>query len=120
MNDFYCDEIISKKTKVDIVYETEEILAFHHTKPYFELHIVIIPKKHIDSLSTFNNNSALSIEFLKAISYVTKLVESEYGGCRVSSNVGDYQSTKHLHWYVHHGKRLRNEDGSLISKISKI
>ncbi len=118
MSDFYCDEIISKKTEVDIVYETENILAFHHTKPYFELHIVIIPKKHIDSLSTFDNNPALSLEFLKAISYVTKLVESEFGGCRVSSNVGIYQSTKHLHWYVHYGKRLRNEDGSLTGACS--
>ncbi len=116
MKDYYCDEIISKRTNVDIVYETDEILAFHHTKPYFELHIVIIPKKHIDSLSTFDNDPALSNEFLKAISYVTKLVEKKFGGCRVSSNVGDYQTTKHLHWYVHYGKRLRNEDGGSIKQ----
>ncbi len=119
MIDYYCDEIIPGKTEVDIVYETDAILAFHHTKPYFELHIVIIPKKHIDSLSTFDNDPVLSNEFLKAISYVTKLVENEYGGCRVSSNVGNYQTTKHLHWYVHYGKRLRNEDGSLIEKSNK-
>ncbi len=98
------------------MYETEHVLAYHHTKPFFEVHVVIIPKKHIDSLSTFDNNAALSLEFLKAISYVAKLVESEYGGCRVSSNVGSYQSTKHLHWYVHYGKRLRNEDGTSVSK----
>ena len=115
VKDFYCNEIISKKTKVDIVYETGYILAFHHTMPHFETHIVIIPKKHIESLSTFDNCSTLSLEFFKAISFVTKLVENKCGGCRISSNVGDYQSTKHLHWYVHYGKRLRNEDGSMIT-----
>jgi hypothetical protein len=33
-----------------------------------------------------------------------------------SSNIGNYQSTKHLHWYIHAGKRIRNEDGTHILK----
>jgi histidine triad (HIT) family protein len=47
---------------------------------------------------------------------VTNKLEKSYGGCRVSSNVGEYQSTKHLHWYVHYGERLRTEAGELIKK----
>ena len=42
------------------------------------------------------------------------ILEKETGGCRVSSNVGNYQTTKHLHWYVHSGNRIRHEDGSPI------
>ena len=114
MKDFYCDKIISKKVEVDIVFETEKVLAFHHTNPYFMVHIVIIPKIHIDSLSTFDLDKNLSHEFLKAISFVTKLVEDKHGGCRVSSNIGNYQSTKHLHWYVHYGERIRKENGDTI------
>ncbi len=114
MKDFYCSEILTKKTKVDIVYESEEVLAFHHTRPYYELHIVVIPKKHIESLSYLETHPFISGELMKAIIFVSKLVESKYGGCRVSSNVGSYQTTKHLHWYVHYGKRLRNEDGSIV------
>lgn len=115
MSDFYCDQILSEKEKVSVVFETDLVLAFHHTQPYFEYHIVIIPKKHIESLTSLETiDSALAVDFLLAIQRVTSMVEKETGGCRVSSNTGNYQTTKHLHWYVHAGKRLRNEDGSPI------
>ena len=116
MGDFYCDRIINGNLLVDIVWETEKILAFHHTKPYFEAHVVIIPKQHIDSLSSpESTDPELATEFLQAIQIVSFQLEQKWGGCRVSSNVGNYQSGKHLHWYVHVGKRLRDETGTLIA-----
>jgi histidine triad (HIT) family protein len=116
MSDFYCDNIIKGKLKVNVVHESDLVIAFHHTRPYFEAHIVIIPKQHIDSLSSIEStNSLLAIEFMQAIQKITEQLEREWGGCRVSSNVGNYQSSKHLHWYVHAGKRLRDEAGNLIN-----
>lgn len=112
MENIYREQIIPGKLKVDIVFETERVMAFHHTKPYWERHIVIIPKQDIDSLSSYPNTPELNQELFEAISFVCKMLEDTYGGCRISSNVGDYQTSKHLHWYVHHGKRLRREDGT--------
>ena len=60
MEDMYCKEIIPGKLKVDIVFETNNVMAFHHTKPYWEHHIVIIPKIHINSLSNYPNNTELN------------------------------------------------------------
>ena len=115
MKCFYRDGVLSGKIEVSIVFESELVLAFHHTQPFFEHHIVIIPKEHIDSLSSDNaTDFTLASQFLIAINHVVRLLEDELGGCRVCSNVGDYQSAKHLHWYVHAGERLRNEDGSSI------
>jgi len=57
MSDFYCSEIISGRTKIDVVFETNLVMAFHHTNPYFEQHIVIIPKEHLKSLSSYPNTS---------------------------------------------------------------
>lgn len=115
MSDFYCDQILNGKLKVSVVFETDLVLAFHHTRPYFEHHIVIIPKHHIESLTSQKAiESDLAKEFLKTIHYVASMLEKENGGCCVSSNIGNYQTTKHLHWYVHSGKRLRNEDGTKI------
>lgn len=115
MKDFYCNQILSGNINVEPVFETALVLAFHHTDPYFEHHVVIISKQHIESLSTDEvMNPQLAVDFIAAIRHVTKLIEEQFGGCRVSSNVGAYQTTKHLHWYVHAGKRLRNEDGSPI------
>lgn len=114
MEDFYCTEIITGNINVHVIFETELVMAFHHTNPYFEIHIVIIPKMHINSLSVYPHNNSLSVDFFKAIQFVTKQVEDQFGGCKISSNIGNYQTTKHLHWYVHSGKRLRTEDGQLI------
>jgi len=60
MEDMYWKEIIPGKLKVDIVFETNNVMAFHHTKPYWEHHIVIIPKIHINSLSNYPNNTELN------------------------------------------------------------
>lgn len=116
MADFYCEQIISGKLDVDIIFETNEVMAFHHTNPFWEQHVVIIPKTHIDSFANYPNSEKLNFEFFEAIKFVTKMFEENYGGCRICSNVGNYQSTKHLHWYVHHGQRLRAENGDSIKK----
>ena len=116
MSDFYCEEVLSGKTKVPVVYESNLVLAFYHTRPYFEHHVVIIPKRHIESLSEKDAVSdQLAIEFLQAIQFVTSMLENVHGGCRICSNVGSYQTSKHLHWYVHAGNRLRDEDGNQIA-----
>lgn len=114
MKDIYCEQIIPGHLKVDILFETERVMAFHHTQPYWERHIVIIPKAHIESLAEYTDDPELNRDFFAAIQFVTRHLEEQYGGCRISSNVGNYQSSKHLHWYVHQGKRLRGEDGKAI------
>ncbi|GAB5554412.1 MAG: HIT domain-containing protein [Saprospiraceae bacterium] len=110
MEDIYCQQIIPGTLRVDIVFETDLVMAFHHTRPYWEQHVVIIPKAHIDSLTTYPNDVSLNHDFFEAIRVVTKIFEDQYGGCRISSNVGTYQTSKHLHWYVHYGKRLVGEE----------
>lgn len=50
--DFYCDEVFSGKTKVNKVLETDNVLAYYHTKPFYPVHIVAVPKKYISSLIT--------------------------------------------------------------------
>lgn len=52
LEDFYCDEVLSGNTPVKTVLETENVLSFYHTRPFYDEHIVVIPKKHILSLIT--------------------------------------------------------------------
>lgn len=47
--DIYCNQILNDKIKVKKVEETENVLAFFHTKPYWLVHVVVIPQKHISS-----------------------------------------------------------------------
>lgn len=106
--DFYCDEVLSGKTQVNKVLETDNILAYHHTKPFYPVHIVAIPKKHISSLMALEDrDDELLFELLKVIKEVATQVTEEHGACRVITNLGAYQDSKHLHWHIVYGKPLR-------------
>ncbi|XXM73161.1 HIT domain-containing protein [Lysinibacillus sphaericus] len=104
-NDFYCDEVLSGKTEVKKVLETDRVLAYHHTRPFYPVHIVAIPKRHISSLiSLEDSDNDLLIELMGVIRKVAAEVTGEHGACRVITNLGNYQDSKHLHWHIVSGK----------------
>jgi histidine triad (HIT) family protein len=100
-NDFYCDEVLSGKTNVKNVFENENVLAYHHTRPFWETHIVVIPKTHVDSLLTVDKD--LLAELLDVVKTVAAQVMAETGAARVLTNLGEYQESKHLHFHVSSG-----------------
>lgn len=107
MSDFYCDEVLSGKTPVERVMETERVLAFKHTRPAYAVHIVVIPKLHIPSLVDFApGDDGLMLELLGVVRAVAGQVMAAHGAARVITNLGEYQDSKHLHWHVVSGDRL--------------
>lgn len=114
--DFYCDEVLSGKTQVEKVLETEQTLAFYHTRPYYEVHIIVIPKKHILSFLTVSSEETeILSDVLQVVKQVASMLEKDYGACTISTNIGNYQSNKHMHWHVHFGARVRDEKGRLFN-----
>ena len=108
MSDFYCDEVLNNKTKVERIMETENILAFYHTKPSYKSHIVVIPKKHIDSLiSLTDDDNIILLELLSVVKQMAAETVSKFGACRVVTNLGKYQDSKHLHFHVIYGASLK-------------
>lgn len=107
MDDYYCDEVLSGKTKINKVIETDHVLAFHHTNPHWPIHIVVIPKKHIPDILSSECDEKLLIELFSVIRRVAADVEKEHGSCRIFTNLGGYQDSKHLHWHVVFGELIR-------------
>lgn len=106
--DFYCEEALSGRTPINKVLETENILAFHHTRPFWPVHIVVIPKRHINSLLTLEqSDNELLIELFDAIKQIAAKVVAEQGAARVLTNLGQYQDSKHLHFHINSGDPLR-------------
>lgn len=106
-DDFYCDEVLSGRTPVRVVEETERVLAYHHTRPTYPVHIVVIPKRHIASLIALADADAdLVLEMLVVIRRVAATVLAERGAARVITNLGAYQESKHLHWHIVSGDPL--------------
>lgn len=109
-NDFYCDEVMSGKTDVEKVFETDNVLAYYHTRPFYQVHIVAIPKKHIPSLTNIEeSDQGILFELIEVIQKVAAEVEEKYGACRVITNLGDYQESKHLHWHIVSGNKIRKD-----------
>lgn len=104
-SDYYCEEVLSGRTAVEVVRETDEILAYHHTRPFWPVHIVVIPKLHVPSLIDLGPaDPALLGELLGVVRDVAAEVTAEHGACRVLTNLGEYQDSKHLHFHVCHGE----------------
>jgi histidine triad (HIT) family protein len=107
-DDFYCEEALSGRTPVRVVAETDRVLAFHHTRPFWPVHIVVVPKQHVPSLVDLGgHDEELLHEVLAVVRDVAGRVTREHGACRVLTNLGRYQDSKHLHFHVNSGEPLR-------------
>lgn len=104
-NDIYCDLIIPRKLDIQVVQETDNILTYYHTHPFWPVHIVVTPKKHVPSLLELDDE--LGRELLAAVRNAARQVTEEHGSCRVLTNLGEYQDSKHLHIHVSSGQPLR-------------
>ncbi len=104
--DFYCDVAIPRASELAVVHNDSLVLAFHHTKPHWDTHIVVVPKRHIASLTSTVPADAPSLKALfVVVQRLARQVEQREGAAAVLTNLGTYQDSKHLHVHVHSGPR---------------
>lgn len=102
--DFYCDVAIPDPAALEVVHHDERVLAFHHTRPFWRVHIVVVPTRHIASLTTAGPEDEADLRaLLLVVQQVARTVEREHGEAAVLTNLGAYQDSKHLHVHVHAG-----------------
>ncbi len=94
--------IAQKKIPAAIVYEDEDIIAFNDLKPKAPVHILIIPKKHIEKLQDIEDNDK---ELLGKIILVIKKIAKEKQiskAYKVQINCGKNagQLVPHLHFHL--------------------
>lgn len=107
-NCIFCKIIKGEISSKDI-YEDDKVLAFYDLNPEAPVHFLIIPKKHIKSVSQINDeNSEVISHIFKTISKITKELGIDKDGFRVITNSGDNggQSVNHLHFHVLGGRKL--------------
>jgi len=107
------DCLFCKIAKGDIpsnkVYEDDIMLAFHDIAPEAPVHVLVIPKKHISSISALEEDDAAIVG---AIMLRIKALAEELGiaedGYRVVANTGKNggQTVPHLHFHVIGGRNL--------------
>ncbi|OGY09621.1 MAG: hypothetical protein A3D24_03945 [Candidatus Blackburnbacteria bacterium RIFCSPHIGHO2_02_FULL_39_13] len=106
--DFYCDcdFVFNGKVEVQKEEETERVLAFRHTKPSYEFHVVIVPKEHIPNLLNVENFSLIQ-EVFQIAQKLIKKYELDKTNFRIITNGGEYQDSKHLHFHLISGNALK-------------
>ena len=102
-------KVIRKEIPADIVYEDGLVLAFHDIHPIAPVHVLIIPKKPIESIETLEDEDAgvVGRMFLVARDIARNLNISEKGYkllIRVGRDGG--QEIGHLHLHLLGGARL--------------
>lgn len=107
VTDFYCDVAIPHPERLTVVHDDARVLASHHTRPFWAVHIVAVPKRHIGSLTSVTVDDEADVRaLLAAVRTVAHGVELEHGAAAVLTNLGAYQDSKHLHVHIHSGGRL--------------
>ena len=91
------------------VYEDEEILAFNDVNPAAPIHILVVPKKHIESLAHLEKEDEALVGRIYGV--INKIAEEQgvkNDGFRVIVNCGKNggQEVMHLHFHILAGKKL--------------
>ena len=109
MNDCIFCKIINKEIPSNIVYEDEEILAFRDINPVAPVHILVIPKKHIESVIELKEEDEKVVgKIYTVINKISKQENIDKKGFRIVVNCGEDggQEVKHLHFHLLGGKKL--------------
>lgn len=102
--------IVRGEIPSDVVAEGESWLAFRDIQPQAPVHVLVIPKRHVDGVGSLGSTDAgLAGELLLAAAEVARVEGIDDSGYRVLTNVGERagQSVFHLHVHVLGGRRMR-------------
>lgn len=102
--------IVNGEIPCSKVYEDDKVLAFRDINPEAPVHVLVVPKQHIQSvLELDSSNNSISIDIFNAINKIAKQLEIDKDGFRVVTNVGinGGQTVSHLHYHVLGGRNLK-------------
>jgi len=102
-------KIVKGDINLSKVMETENVLAFNDINPQAPVHVLVIPKVHISSITKVQKeHSALISDMMQVINEVAKKTGIVESGFRVVVNHGENagQAVPHLHFHVLGGRKM--------------
>lgn len=91
-------KIANKQIPADLVYEDENIVAFNDLYPKAPIHVLIIPKKHYESLNELDDETLMG-QLLHAVKKIAIKFETE--DYRIIINTGAQAGQTVFHLHVH-------------------
>ncbi|MBI3341996.1 HIT domain-containing protein [Candidatus Curtissbacteria bacterium] len=106
MKDCLFCKIVKGEVKTGVVLEAPKALAFKDINPVAAVHILIVPKKHIDTATSITSSDGADLVAMHqaAKKLVEKLKLTSY---RLAYNGGKYQHVPHLHMHLLSGDQVQ-------------
>jgi len=102
-------KIVDGEIPSNKILENDKFIAFHDLYPKAPIHILVIPKEHVDCFQDVSSETmSAMIPFIQEVATLTGIDKSGY---RLITNNGDDggQEIHHLHFHVLGGGKLRFE-----------
>lgn len=99
-------KIVKDEIPANKVHENDDFLAFHDVNPKAPIHILVIPKNHIEKFQ--NATPELMAKITPFIQEVARILELDQRGYRLIVNNGEDggQEVMHLHFHMLGGTKL--------------
>ncbi len=100
-------KIVEGEIPSNKILENDEFIAFHDLYPKAPIHVLVIPKEHVDCFQEVSAEMmAKMTAFIQEVAKLTGIAKSGY---RLITNNGDDggQEVHHLHFHVLGGAKLR-------------
>lgn len=110
MEDCIFCKIINGDIPSNKIYEDDKVYAFNDINPEAPIHFLVIPKEHIESANSVNeNNVDVIAHIFKVINKLVVDLGVAEKGYRIVNNCGEDggQTVKHLHFHVLGGRNLQ-------------
>ena len=79
--------------------ETETLMAFHHPKPSYPFHVLLVPKRAVKTLMEFDStDSAFLTDLYSTVQSIVK--EFHLTAYRLIVNGGEFQDFPQLHFHL--------------------
>lgn len=110
MDCIFC-KIITGQIASEIVYQDHEFVAFRDINPQAPVHILVVPRQHIESIAHVKSEQAdlIGRMFLFAVKVAEKAGVSD-SGYRLAINYGEdaHLVVPHLHLHLVGGRKLND------------
>ncbi len=108
MSCIFC-KIANKEIPTEFLYEDDLIVAFKDIRPIAPVHVLIIPKKHIETIADLKNeDEILAGRLIMAAKKIAEDFNIAQSGYKLLFRVGEQggQEVTHVHMHLLGGARL--------------
>lgn len=113
MDCIFC-RIAQKEIPAQILYEDEQVVAFHDIHPLAPVHVLVIPRKHIASVTNLSDDSGdgqLMGRLIVVAKNIAEKLGTAQGGYKLLLRVGKDggQEVAHIHLHLLGGGPLAED-----------